>query len=262
MFDLLRIKSKCDEVTQTSEVVRRVLQILEQTERYDLDDRFLTQVREQLKEAKVDTVKAAAYVLHDIALHNWTTKRQTGHKSRSHRAVSSAARFIEEPTVFDAIHILNSEFDALKEDQERSELDIWFADPPLIKLAERGRRFGKRFDKFVDAIKHAMKTYVHDISELPDDPDRNSHYAPQPLTITTAHRSKSKEFDFVIMLGVVDGIWPSANAETEDKKEAERRVFYVAFTRAKKRVAMLTNSDARGGTVTPSPYISELGLPI
>jgi len=59
---------------------------------------------------------------------------------------------------------------------------------------------------------------------------------------------------------VNDGIWPHKNATTLDQQEAERRVFYVGFTRAKKRVVMLVSKSLGGKAASPSPYISELGL--
>jgi len=43
------------------------------------------------------------------------------------------------------------------------------------------------------------------------------------------------------------------------EREAERRVFYVAFTRAKKRVVMLVSPR---GKAALSPYISELGYSV
>ena len=71
----------------------------------------------------------------------------------------------------------------------------------------------------------------------------------------TAPRAKGKEFDTVVLLDCVDGLWPH-KAETVAEIEQERRLFYVAFTRARKRVVLLVPDGAR-----PSPFIGELGLP-
>ena len=56
----------------------------------------------------------------------------------------------------------------------------------------------------------------------------------------TALRAKGKEFDKVILLDVLNDIWPNKNARTPEQLESERRVFYVGFTRAKNHVVMLT----------------------
>ena len=78
----------------------------------------------------------------------------------------------------------------------------------------------------------------------------------RPLHLLTAFRAKGKEFDTVILLDTVDGIWPDYRANDERQLEAERRLFYVAFTRAQRRVVMLTGTDA-----PISPFIGELELP-
>jgi DNA helicase-2/ATP-dependent DNA helicase PcrA len=78
----------------------------------------------------------------------------------------------------------------------------------------------------------------------------------------TALRAKGKEFDTVILLDVNDGIWPNRNARTPAQKEAERRVFYVAFTRARKRLVMLVSSRLGNKAAIPSPFIFELGLSV
>jgi DNA helicase-2/ATP-dependent DNA helicase PcrA len=78
----------------------------------------------------------------------------------------------------------------------------------------------------------------------------------------TALRAKGKEFDSVILLDVNDGIWPNRNTQTPEQKEAERRVFYVAFTRARKRVVTLVSSHFGTRAAIPSPFISELGLSV
>ena len=78
----------------------------------------------------------------------------------------------------------------------------------------------------------------------------------------TALRAKGREFDTVVMLDVVDGIWPlRAASGSERKLEGERRLFYVAMTRARKRL-ILTTSGRIGDKVTiPSPFLAEAGLP-
>ena len=63
-------------------------------------------------------------------------------------------------------------------------------------------------------------------------------------------------------LDVNEGIWPNRNARTQEQREAERRVFYVAFTRARKKVLMLVNSRLGSKEAVVSPYIEELGLSI
>ena len=74
----------------------------------------------------------------------------------------------------------------------------------------------------------------------------------------TATRAKGKEFDTVILLDTVQGIWPHQRTKDLRELEAERRLFYVAFTRAKRRVVMLMSRE----TGFISPFVEELELPI
>ena len=53
------------------------------------------------------------------------------------------------------------------------------------------------------------------------------------VCITTMHRSKGCEWKCVFLIGVNDGILPSRNAIEKSEKEEERRILYVAATRAK-----------------------------
>ena len=80
------------------------------------------------------------------------------------------------------------------------------------------------------------------------------------MHLMTALRAKGKEFDAVIILDCNDKIWPSKLAITPEQLEQERRVFYVAFTRAKKKLILLVNDSMLGEVAFPSPYIQELGL--
>ena len=72
----------------------------------------------------------------------------------------------------------------------------------------------------------------------------------------TAWRAKGKEFDTVILLDTVEGMWPDYRATEDREIEAERRLFYVAFTRAQRRVIMV-----KGSVAAISPFVDELELP-
>lgn len=94
------------------------------------------------------------------------------------------------------------------------------------------------------------------------------------INLMTAHRSKGLEFKFVYIIGVTDGHWgnkrnrshfklPIGSLEEEstsfDPLEDERRLFYVAMTRAKSEV-LITYARTRedGKECMPSQFISEI----
>jgi DNA helicase-2/ATP-dependent DNA helicase PcrA len=54
------------------------------------------------------------------------------------------------------------------------------------------------------------------------------------LILSTAHSAKGKEFDVVFVIWAADGIFPMArSADKEDEVDEERRLLYVAMTRAR-----------------------------
>ena len=80
------------------------------------------------------------------------------------------------------------------------------------------------------------------------------------VPIITVHQSKGLEFDIVFIAGVVEGEFPSYFAIRDDRLEEEKRVFYVALTRAKKQVYITGfKSNARGQKLRPSRFIQMLG---
>ena len=65
------------------------------------------------------------------------------------------------------------------------------------------------------------------------------------VTLMTVHSAKGLEYENIFVIGMDDGIFPSARSfDSEDDMEEERRLAYVAITRAKKHL-YLTNARQR-----------------
>ena len=82
------------------------------------------------------------------------------------------------------------------------------------------------------------------------------------VTLMTMHAAKGLEFDTVFIAGMEEGVFPSRRSAEEDNLEEERRLCYVAITRAK-RCLFLTNSQRRAvfGDVAynpPSRFLAEI----
>lgn len=80
----------------------------------------------------------------------------------------------------------------------------------------------------------------------------NSDVQPEhdKVKLMTVHTSKGLEFPYVFICGLNEGIFPSRKTRTREGMEEERRLAFVAMTRAKKRLYL---SEARGRNLDGSP---------
>ncbi len=76
--------------------------------------------------------------------------------------------------------------------------------------------------------------------------------------LMTMHGSKGLEFDTVFILGANEGIIPYKKAETKDEIEEERRLFYVAMTRAKKKLIISYAKERGGKKLEMSRFVEEI----
>ena len=93
--------------------------------------------------------------------------------------------------------------------------------------------------------------------------DQDSEDDGNRVTLMTVHSAKGLEFDYIYIVGMEEGLFPSSrSAESLADLEEERRLFYVALTRAKK-AAMLSFAEMRrvwGKTenTMPSRFLKEI----
>ena len=108
----------------------------------------------------------------------------------------------------------------------------------------------------------SVETYLQDIALY-----TNADYKKDMPTVKlmTIHQSKGLEFPYVIVCGLTEGIFPSHRAIRERREKAleeERRLMYVAVTRAEK-ILMLTESEGYNYTTKtakyPSRFLHEIG---
>ena len=174
-------------------------------------------------------------------------------KTHEHLA-ATGSEFICAGEVWEAINAIADGFDGLRFDFEKAEDDVWFTDPPLKQLADMAHEQEMNVEDLIDRLERARDQLRH-YQGFEDDSDGGDD-AERPLHLMTATRAKGKEFDTVIMLDTVETIWPHKRARSVREIEAERRLFYVAFTRARRRVIMLTAEGA-----PTSRFVMELELP-
>jgi DNA helicase-2/ATP-dependent DNA helicase PcrA len=122
--------------------------------------------------------------------------------------------------------------------------------------------FFERWEKNPDNIDPKLNTYLNRItlnSRDEDDVEQKNK-----VSLMTIHAAKGLEFDVAFIVGVEDGIIPHARsiAENSDNLQEERRLFYVALTRAREKLFMTVCQKRRTMKETvdcqPSPFLNEI----
>lgn len=79
------------------------------------------------------------------------------------------------------------------------------------------------------------------------------------IPIITVHQAKGLEFDYVFLAGLEEGKFPSYRSVQSGDLEEEKRLFYVAITRAKKRLYLsYCKNNAWGYSVNRSRFIDSI----
>ena len=78
------------------------------------------------------------------------------------------------------------------------------------------------------------------------------------VRLMTFHSSKGLEFDIVYIIDVNEGSVPYKKAKGVDEIEEERRMFYVAMTRARQKLFICYCKENFGKSIGKSEFIIEL----
>lgn len=144
----------------------------------------------------------------------------------------------------------------------------------LVALFEAAREFAARKESFMltDFIGFADSVRDHGIRIK----RKTGLSRRDAVALMTAHKSKGMEFDYTYLIGVADGHWggrgmrekleliPRAYAvfserAERDEEEDERRLFFVALTRARKHATITYPKAKADGTVLfPSRFLGEI----
>ncbi len=101
----------------------------------------------------------------------------------------------------------------------------------LIQIEEEGTDLS-RLERLEAAFDDAI---------LADDKLQNQRQNREGITLSTIHSVKGLEFNYVFVIGLEENVFPNSyRFEKEDELEEERRIAYVAFTRAKKKLYLLS----------------------
>ncbi|MBB5347588.1 ATP-dependent helicase [Desulfoprunum benzoelyticum] len=110
-----------------------------------------------------------------------------------------------------------------------------------------------------------LQSFIDDTALDPPEPDQHGHRrAEERLVLSTIHSAKGLEFDAVFVIGLAEGRFPHAAAMIGEQWEEERRLLYVAATRARKFLYLcypreLMTPDRQFRRAGMSPFLTELG---
>lgn len=160
--------------------------------------------------------------------------------------------------------------DLRKSDQKPAELcerALEWYQPVFERLY--GDDYPKR-QKDLDQLKTIIEPYGDLQSFIDDttlDPPETDHRAygddADTLILSTIHSAKGLEWEAVFVIGLADGRFPHASAFAGEQWEEERRLLYVAATRAKQHLYLtypreLMTPDRKFKRVGMSPFLAEL----
>ena len=116
-------------------------------------------------------------------------------------------------------------------------------------------------DRMSWSLSKRLEKFLEDITldqDLKDDKEQTGDL----VTLITMHASKGLEFPHVFIVGAEDGLLPHSRSKVEGTTDEERRLFYVAITRAQKTLT-ISHCEARrkfGEMIGchPSPFLKEI----
>ena len=127
----------------------------------------------------------------------------------------------------------------------------------MEQLAVFAYQFGSTED-FLTQLALLTNVEAEDDQAAKDDTER--------IRLSTIHQAKGLEFDVVFAIMLCDGLFPSARSlESDEGEEEERRLFYVAITRARNELYLChplirAGFGNSGGDAMqrPSRFLSEI----
>ena len=150
-------------------------------------------------------------------------------------------------------------------DAVETAIDGWYGDYLKGAYADYSDRleeltalvgFAQRFEETQDFLAQIL-LLNSETSDRHVDPDTDA------IKLTTVHQAKGLEYDVVFVIGLADGQFPGRRSIEAGDVEEERRLFYVAVTRARNELYLsypkiASRAGPGGMMLTPSRFLQEL----
>lgn len=143
--------------------------------------------------------------------------------------------------------------DFLKEYAEKHQIPWKQLMDVIAELEERSKNF-KSYDEWEI---HIAK-YTQELEEQQAKARKIKGERENKVQLMTIHSAKGLEFEDVFVIHANEGEIPHQKAEKKDEIEEERRLFYVALTRAKNNLCISYITQKNGNSIKPSRFVEEL----
>ena len=136
-------------------------------------------------------------------------------------------------------------------------------------------RLESRFDELEEMEQiagryHTVRQFLNGLAQLKERAEDTSKKKRDCVNLLTVHKSKGLESPVVFLMGMTEGIFPHRRSYAMDESDdgpinlagmaEERRLAYVAFTRAQKLLLLSSILRYRNSDAVPSRFIEEAGL--
>jgi DNA helicase-2/ATP-dependent DNA helicase PcrA len=166
-------------------------------------------------------------------------------KARDSRLAGAVSDVVKAPSLFKSLDVLAKSFKGVR-GMVGSLEEVIDNDVPLGEVYELAASFRGRIDAFVDTIDGALKRAK----------DEQAGHRENGVVLATFFKAKGLQWHTVVITSCNQGIIPHKRAPIED----ERKLFYVALTRASSNLIASYLKTSCKTKVAPSCFLTESGL--
>lgn len=235
-----------------SAVAKDVIAYMNYALQEDSPEDFFRIMNRPVRYIKRNTVPLKPFKMRELLENN----RSTDYVTKNILELYEQLHFIKQLNPFSAVNFIRK--------------GVGYDDYVRKQASERGRdakkeleeldellQLAKGFETTKEWLEH-IKDYDAVINHAMQQEDRLKERDTDAVNIVTMHASKGLEWKVVVLPDVNEGIVPHKKAVRDEELEEERRMFYVAMTRAKENLFIFYIQEKEAGNLLPSRFLDEL----